>query len=87
MFSVPVGRHGIRLGGAEQGESGAQGHLACLQFVLHVYFGLDGANGFCEYNIKVELFPISGHARKLSVDGRRWKGREVTANYLKAGVG
>lgn len=47
---VPIGRHGIRLGRAKQGESGALGYLACLQFVLHVYFGLDGANGFCEYS-------------------------------------
>lgn len=74
---VPVGRHGIRLSRAKEGESGILGYLACLQFVLHVYFGLDGANGFCEYNIKVEIIP--GHARKLSVDGTRWKEGRVTA--------
>lgn len=58
------------------GRIGALGYLACLQFVLHVYFGLDGANGFCEYNIKVEIIPIQDMLENCLLMGQGRKGKK-----------
>lgn len=84
---VPVGRHGIRLGRTEEGESGALGYLACLQFVLHVYFGLDGANGFCEYNIKVEIIPIQDMLENCLLMGQGGKGKKKQLPESRSWIG